>query len=319
MTFGLRRLGAALLTLVAVSILAFVFVELAPGDFVDQLRLDPRVSADRLETMEARFGLDRPLVERYLLWASGVLDGSWGYSLAYGTPVAPLIGSRLVNTLLLSVAATALAWAVALPLGLYWAGRPRGGARWLDVSTSLSVAVPELVLAVSALAIAERSGVFPVGGMGSLRSEAWSVGARALDFLWHLLLPVAVLAIPAAAVLTRHVRVAVEEVLEERQVSFARASGVSGRAIVWHHLIRPAAAPLLALASLSVASLVSGSFVVEVVMGWPGLGPLLLDAIRARDVHLVIGGILCSAVLVVVGRLVSDTVLYLNDPRVASR
>ncbi len=305
------------MTLGAVSVLAFLFLELAPGDYVDQMRLDPRISDETLDAMRVRYGLDRPIGARYLLWLNAVLDGSWGYSFAYGTAAAPLILERLGNTLLLAVVASGLAWAVALPVGVYWALRNNAWSPWLDLTTSVTLAVPELVLALAALVVAEASGMFPIGGMSSTGTSALPLAARAGDVAWHLLLPVAVLALPAASVLSRHVRAAVEQVSSEPHVARARASGISELRLVVHHLLRPAAGPLLALASLSVASLLSGSFIVEVIMGWPGLGPLLLDAIRARDVHVVIGGVMCSAVLVVGGRLMSDLALYLNDPRTA--
>lgn len=317
--FWIRRLAHAGITLAAVSLLAFSFLSLAPGDFVDQLRLDPRISEETLDAMRARFGLDRPFVQRYLGWASGVIDGSWGFSFAYGTDVAPLIRSRLLNTLLLGVSATALAWMCALPIGVYWALRRGVGSRWLGLVTSVAVAVPELVLALTALVVASATGWFPVGGMVTLGADELPFLARLRDLLSHLVLPVAVVSIPTAAVLARHVRSAVEQVLEDNQVLAARSLGLRSGTLLLHHLLRPAANPLIAVASLSVASLLSGSFIVEVVMGWPGLGPLLLDAIRARDLHVVIGGVMCSAALVVAGRLVGDIALYLNDPRITAR
>ena len=151
----------------------------------------------------------------------------------------------------------------------------------------------------------------------------WSIGASELTFVgrvgdlaWHLILPVTVLALPAFALLARHVRTAVEDLMDEPFVTKARALGISGRRLVLHHMLRPAASPLISIAGLSIASLLSASFIVEVVMGWRGLGPFLLDAILARDVHVVIGGVMCSALFVVASGLLADIALYLNDPRI---
>lgn len=319
MSFWVRRIAHALSTLFAVSVLAFVFVELAPGDYLDRVRLNPQISPDTLESMRSRYGLDRPFVERYWSWLGDVVQGTWGFSFAYGTAVAPLIWSRALNTLLLTVCATLLAWTVAVPVGALWAMRRNGLESFLGIVTSLVLGLPELVLAVVALVVAARSGAFPVGGMWSVGAGELSTLGRIRDLVAHLALPVAVLSLPMFAILARHVRTAIEEVLDETYVTRARSLGVSGRRLVFHHILRPAASPLISIAGLSVASLLSASFVVEVVMGWPGLGPFLLDAIRARDVHVVIGGVMCSAVLVVAGGLLSDAAHYLNDPRIDAR
>ena len=318
MRFCLRRVAHTLFVLWAVSLLSFLFLELAPGDYLDRMRLNPAVSAETLEAMRARYGLDRPFVERYAKWLGAVSTGTWGYSFAYGVAVRPLVLARAANTLVLSVSAALLAWGLALPLGTLWAMRCRPGSLlgWL---TSLIVGLPELVLALALLVVAERSRVFPIGGMRSMGTSELALAGRTSDILWHLVLPVLALTLPAFAVVVRHVKSSVGDVLGEPFVLNARALGLTERHLILHHVLRPAANPLISIAGLSIASLVSASFVVEVVMGWPGLGPFLLDAIRARDVHVVIGGVLCSAILVVIGGLFTDLFLYLNDPRIAVR
>ena len=319
-SYGIRRVAHALSALFAVSVLAFLFLELAPGDYLDRMRLNPQISTETLEAMRTQYGLDRPFVERYWSWLLAVLQGTWGFSFAYGSAVAPLIWARALNTLLLSVCATVLAWTLAVPAGVFWATRKSSVgpvATLMSVVTSLIVGLPELVLAVVALIIAARSRAFPVGGMWSIGASELTFGGRVGDLAWHLILPVTVMALPAFALLTRHVRAAIEDVMDEPFVTEARALGISGRRLILHHMLRPAASPLISIAGLSVASLLSASFIVEVVMGWPGLGPFLLAAILARDVHVVIGGVMCSAIFVVAGGLLADLALYLNDPRIA--
>ena len=315
----MSRIVRALSTLLAVSFLAFSFLELAPGDYLDRMRLNPQISRESLESMRIYYGLDRPFLERYWNWLGAVLDGTWGFSFAYGAAVAPLIWARALNTLLLSVCASVVAWTAAVPMGALWAMRNNAFGPIMAVGTSIIIGLPELILAVVALVVAERSGVLPVDGMGSLGAGELTPLGRSRDLAWHLVLPVAVLALPAFALLTRHVRSAIEDVIDEPFVTRARAFGISGRRLVLHHMLRPAASPLISIAGLSIASLLSASFVVEVVMGWPGLGPFLLDAIEARDVHVVIGGVMCSAVLVVAGGLVADLAHYFNDPRIDAR
>ncbi len=318
-SFWISRILRALSALMAISFLAFLFLELAPGDYLDRMRLNPQISRETLELMREQYGLDRPFLERYWNWLGTVVDGTWGFSFAYGTAVAPLIWARAFNTLLLSVGASVVAWTAAVPMGALWATRKRALGPFMAIATSLCIGLPELILAMIALVAAQRSGWFPVGGMASIGASDLTYLGRARDLAWHLVLPVAVLALPAFALLTRHVRSAIEDVMGEPFVTRARSFGISGRRLVVHHMLRPAASPLISIAGLSVASLLSASFVVEVVMGWPGLGPFLLDAIQARDVHVVIGGVMCSAVLVVAGGLAADLAHYLNDPRIDAR
>lgn len=319
MKYWVRRIAHAVSVLVAVSILAFMFLELAPGDYLDRMRLNPQISDETLEAMRSQYGLDRPFLERYIGWLGAVFRGTWGFSFAYGSAVAPLIWARALNTLVLSLGAMWVAWTLAVPAGVFWALRRRSLDSFMSVATSLIVGLPELVVAVCALIVAERSRLFPVGGMRSIGAEELTWLARVGDVMWHAILPVAVMALPAFAMLARHVRSAVTDVMDEPFVLEARSLGISGRRVVLQHMLRPAASPLISIAGLSVASLLSASFIVEVVMGWPGLGPFLLDAIRARDVHVVIGGVMCSAVLVVAGGVVADVALYVNDPRIERR
>jgi peptide/nickel transport system permease protein len=303
--------------LVVLSVVTFVLAELAPGDPLGELRLDPRVSPETVEVMRQRYGLDGPLHERYARWVVSVARGEWGWSFTHDQPVGRLLMPRILNTLLLTVTAMALAWCLALPLGVVSAARPRG---WLDrsvaVGSSLLLAVPELLLALGAVLLAVRTGWFPSGGMRSIGAGDLDGMARAVDLLRHLALPAAVLALGALPVLVRHVRAAVAEALASRFVVAARACGIPPARLVTHHALPAAANPLVALAGLSVAGLLSTSFVVEVVFGWPGLGALLLTAIFARDLHVVVAAVLLSFALAVAGNLLAEIGLRLVDPRV---
>jgi peptide/nickel transport system permease protein len=305
------------LLLVGVSVLSFVLVELAPGDYFAEMRLDPRVSEATVRALRVRYGLDRPLPERYLRWVASLATGELGYSFAYSQPVGPLLWPRLRNTLLLTVTANGLAWMLAVPLGAWWATRRRGVA---DASmaglTAVLLALPDLVLALGLLLLAVRTGWFPAGGMVSLGHEQMSAGARWRDVAAHLVLPVTALVLGILPVLMRYVRASVADALGAPFVRAARAHGIPEvRVLLWHAL--PAAAnPLISLFGLSLAGLLSTSLVVEVVMSWPGLGPLMLEAILARDFYLVLGPVLASTLLLVGGNLLADTLLLAADPRI---
>jgi peptide/nickel transport system permease protein len=312
-----RRAAHGLVLLLGVSLLSFLLVELAPGDFFGEMRLDPRLSEDTLRALRTRHGLDRPLPERYGRWLVSLLRGELGFSFAYGQPVASLLWPRAWNTLLLTVTATVAVWLVAIPLGVWWASRRRGAARHaLAGLTSLLLAVPDLVVAFALLLLAVRTGWFPAGGMASLGSESLAPAARVRDVAAHLLLPVTALALGVLPVVLRHVQAAVAETLDAPFVRAARAHGIPERRVLFRHALPAAANPLISLFGLSLAGLLSMSLLVEVVMSWPGLGPLLLEAILARDFHLVLGPVLASTLFLIGGNLVADVLLLAADPRI---
>jgi len=315
----LRRAGHALVLLFGVSVLSFVIVSLAPGDFFAEMRLDPRLSEATVRAMRARHGLDRPLPERYARWIASVARGEAGYSFAYGGPVGPLLWPRIRNTLLLTATAVTASWLFAVPLGVWWATSRRPGLRRaLGTAAALLLAVPDLVLALALLLLAVRTGWFPAGGMTSVGHEQMPLGARVQDVARHLVLPAAALVMGILPGLVRHVRSSVAEVLDAPFVRAARAHGLSRPRVLFAHVLPAAANPLVSLFGLSLAGLLSMSLPVEVVMSWPGLGPLLLEAILARDFFLVLGLVLASTVLLVGANLVADALLLAADPRIAA-
>ncbi|MEM7483556.1 MAG: ABC transporter permease [Acidobacteriota bacterium] len=320
MLWILRRLGHGLLLLVGVSCLTFGLTELAPGDYFDDLRLDPRIPPETVAAMQARYGLDQPLVTRYVRWLGSVARGELGYSFAYDSPVAPLLWPRARNSLLLAGTATLLAWLIAVPLGL-WAAASRW--RWVQPAfagaTSVLLAIPELLLALLGLWLAARTGWLPTGGMASLDADQLGFWARLGDLVVHLVLPATVLTLGMIPVLARHVHASVTEVLPERYLQVARRRGVGKRRLLLRHALPVAANPLITLLGASLGSLLSVSLLVEVVLSWPGLGPLLLGAILARDVHLVIGAVLLSTLFLLLGNLLADLLLYASDPRIRVR
>jgi peptide/nickel transport system permease protein len=291
-----RRAGHGLLLLLAVSVLSFVLVELAPGDFVGEMRLDPRLSQETVRALRARHGLDRPLPERYARWLGSLGRGELGFSFAYGQPVGPLLWPRARNTLALTATATAISWLLAVPLGVWWGRRGRSpGAQAVSAATAVVIAVPDLIVVLVLLLLAVRTGWFPVGGMA---------------------LAVVALVVGTMPGLARHVRAAVATTMDAPFVRAARAHGLPERTVLWRHVLPAAANPLLSLFGLSLAGLLSMSLLAEVVMGWPGLGPLLLEAILARDFHLVLGPVLASTVFLVGGNLLADLLLLAADPRI---
>ncbi|MBS1858715.1 MAG: ABC transporter permease [Acidobacteria bacterium] len=320
MTYTLRRLLHGALLLFAISLASFLLASLAPGDFYTDLALDPRIRPETIAALRAQHHLDRPLPERYAAWAASVARGEFGYSLAYHTAAGPLIRERLPATLLLTASATLLAWLLALPIGIYHAVR-RG--RWQDRALALGaavfLAVPELLLAIALLALAVETRWLPAGGMHSPGWESLPTAARWRDVLAHLAIPAAVLVFGMLPTLERHVRAAVADSLDAPFVLAARAHGIPRARILWRHVLPSAMHPLIALFGFSLGTLFSGSLLVEVLVGWPGLGPLFLDAVLARDFAIVLGVVMVSAAMLIAGNLAADLLLYRADPRIRPR
>jgi peptide/nickel transport system permease protein len=317
MRYLLRRTRHALFLLFGVSLLTFLFSALTPGSYLDEMRLNPQIAPETIAALRAQYQLDRPLPVRYLHWLNAVAHGKLGFSFAYNSPVAPLLWVRAQNTLLLTVTATLLAWALALPLGVWSAVRfGRAPDRVLSWTTATLLVVPDLVLALGLLILAVRTGWFPTGGMASVGFEELSPLQKFRDLALHLALPVFALVLAALPMLLRHVRASVVEVLNAPFLRAARSHGIPHPKLIFGYALRAAANPLISLFGFSVGTLLSGSLLVEVVMSWPGLGPLLLEAILARDLYVVIGGVLLSMIFLVAGNLVADVLLYWADPRI---
>jgi peptide/nickel transport system permease protein len=317
MRYFLQRLTQALFLLIGVSILTFLFSTLAPGNYFDEMSLNPQISPERVAALRAQYQVDRPLPVRYARWVNSLLHGEMGFSIAYNGPVAPLLWGRARNTLLLTVTATLLAWTLALPFGI-WGATTLGRVpdRALSGVTAALLVIPDLALALGLLILAVRSGWFPTGGMISVGFENLSPLRQIRDVALHMALPVIALVLSAFPILVRHVRAAVADVLEAPFLRAAASHGIPHHTLLYRYALRAAANPLLSLFGFSVGALLSGSLLVEVVMSWPGLGPLLLEAILARDLYLVIGGVLCSTIFLVAGNFLADLLVYWVDPRV---
>jgi peptide/nickel transport system permease protein len=283
------------------------------------MRLDPQISQATVESIRAHYGEDKPILVRYGHWLASAARGEFGISLAYGTPVGPLLWERARNTLLLTVTATLLSWLVAVILGVVCAIAPRGVVdRCCALVSSLLLTMPELLLCLVLLAIAVRTGWFHAGGMRSVgggeQTGTWFQQTR--DLASHLVLPVTALVLGTLPILLLHIRNSLLEALDLPSVDAAIGHGIAKFTILSRYALPVAANALISLLGLSIGSLLSVSLVTEVIMSWPGLGPLLLEAVLAKDVYVVIGAITVSALFLVCGVALADVLLYANDPRI---
>ena len=317
MSYLARRLIRAVLLLIGVSALCFLFTEMAPGTFFDEMRLNPQISPETISELRSRYGLDQPLLLRYGRWVKSALHADFGYSIAYNVPVAPLLWSRAKNTLLLTTTALLLTWLISVPLGV-WAASRRGGLldKAVTLVSSFLVSVPELVIAVGLLAAVVRWRILRVGGMMSVDFEGLSTWGKLQDILFHLALPALILVLCETAVIVRHVRASVLEVLDAPYIQATCGFGIKPGRVLLRHVLPVAANTAISLLGFSLAGLLSGSMLVEAVCGWPGLGPLMLEATLSRDLYLVIGGIMFSSLFTVGGGLIADIMLLASDPRI---
>ncbi len=290
------------------------------------MSLNPTVSSERIEKLRTEFGLDKPWYVQYGFWLYrlspyefpyGLKWPDFGYSFSNRMPVLTLMGERFWNTLLLSFSAEFLTWLIAIPLALFLVARRN---TWLDPFCSsflfLGISFPQILLALLALVFAARTGWFPVGGMRHFGTEMAPLWYRFGDLLHHLILPAVVLAFAEIAVLVRYARRGMLDTLSADFIRTARAKGWSENGLLRRHVLRNAINPLLTLFGFSFANLLSASFIVEIIMGWPGLGRLAYDAMLSRDLYLLMASLTAGTILLVIGNLLADVMLALSDPRI---
>ena len=308
--FMLRRAVFAALLVFVVSSASLVLAHLAPTD--DAFGTDPAI----LAAERHRLGFDRPLNEQYADWITRSLRFDFGESLRFRRPVAALIRERAWNTALLGASALVIATVIGIPLGVFTGSRSRGPLAVLARGTSLAVlSVPPLVTSLVLLVLAARTGWFPAGGLPAVPSGAGWLEAAGITAR-YLLLPAFALALPIAASLERLQSRSLSEALAEPCVWAALARGVPERRVIWKHALRLALKPVLAIYGITIGSVLSGSFIVEIVMSWQGLGDLMYQALQARDLYLVAGCAAAGSFCLAFGILVSDLALAAVDPRV---
>jgi len=312
-----RRLLQLIPMLLGITVMSFAIIQLSPGDFLAEIRLNPVVSQETVDRMRVNFGLDRPLYIQYLRWLINVIQGDFGFSFSYHVPVLWLIQSRLVNTLLLNVIALAVAWAIAVPVGIHAARRQYTASdNLLSFASYVGISTPTFFSGLLLLFVAFKTGWLPIGGMTSLDYEGLPWFGKTLDVARHLIIPVVVLGVLSVAGLMRQMRANLLEVLRHDYVKTARAKGLPERVVVNRHAVRNAINPLITIFGLELGGLLSGSAILENVIGWPGLGQLILEAVVRKDLYVVMGSLVIGGVTLVVGNLIADILLAYSDPRI---
>jgi peptide/nickel transport system permease protein len=394
--------------LFGISIFSFLIMQLAPGNYLDILKLNPQISKKYIHAMEEKFGLNLPWYDQYYRWIRGILPhpknfqnypwDNWrawwspnihdwtafdfGVSFATQTSVWSRLKPAMFNTFVLAVSAAALSWAIAVPLGVYAAVKQNQYVDQAAVFYSyVGYAIPDFFLAMVLLFLAARvhllpfpsfypiigavafiaailggffslknkvsfrenlflyvkgailtglvsflilTGIFyvfqkanlPIGGMTSPDYDFLPPLDKFIDLLRHLILPTVVLAVGNVAYLLRQMRASMLDVLRAEYVTTARAKGLSERAVIFRHAFRNALNPMITLLGFELGFLLSGALAVEIVMSWPGLGWMIYEAIITKDLYVVMGDLMLSSVLLILGNLFADIILAWSDPRI---
>ena len=312
----LRRLLTVIPLVWLVVTLTFVVVHAAPGSYADTVE-NPRLSPETRQAIRAHYGLDRPAHEQYLSWFGAVATGNLGQSFMYKEPVSRVLKRALPPTILLAGSGLLLTLVLGLILAVAAARNPYGWAdRTVTVFSLGLYGVPSFWLAgILILVFSLSLGWFPASHMFSVDSGDLQGFARLADLLHHLVLPALCLGLVGAAGTARYLRATLLDVQSSRYILAARARGIPKWRLLLVHSLRPALLPVVTLLGLSLPVLVAGSVVVETVFSWPGMGQVLYNASRARDIPLILGATLAGTAAVIVGNLVADILYAVVDPR----
>lgn len=314
--YVLHRLLILIPVLIGISVVVFFLIKLQPGDpFVGMIA--PETTPEQKQELLRQAGYLDPIWIQYLRWASHAFVGDFGYSTQSGAPVLMLIQERIVNTVLLAVSSLFLTLLIAFPLGIYL-GLHRGGK--VDTAISLIyfvvVSVPVFFIAILLVKVfAMNLKWFPVSGATTLGSN-YSGVQHLLDVLSHLFLPAMALAVANIGIFSRYLRSGISELINQNFVKALFARGVSRSRVIFPHLVKNAARPLITVVGMEIPSLLSATLLTEIIFNWPGIGRLSFDAIQARDYSLLMGIVLFLAVITLVTNFLVDILYALVDPRI---
>jgi peptide/nickel transport system permease protein len=315
----LRRIAISIPVLIGVTLVAFVLVNLAPGDPVSAM-IDPITRAELgeewVEERRQQLGLDDPIAVRYVLWLREIVQGNLGYSLINGQPVVDQINDRIGPTLLLMGTSTLLSVLIGIPLGLFSAVRQYSILDYVATGFGfLAVSTPSFFLGLGLMYLfAVQLRLLPTSGMRTL-----GVDESLWDLTKHMIMPVTVLTLAQIPLFMRYARSSMLEALGADFVVTARSKGLKERVVLTGHAFRNALIPLITIVGISLPELLSGAVITETIFSWPGMGMLAVRAVNARDYPLVLGVILVTAAMVVISNLIADLLYAVADPRIRYR
>ncbi|HST20344.1 MAG TPA: ABC transporter permease [Blastocatellia bacterium] len=318
-TFLIRRMLAAIPLIIFVTFITKAMLVLSPGNYLDELRGNPRIHPDYIAQMEQKYHLNsKNVFERYWYWAWPAVRGDFGGSYMKAAPVTSLIGERVFNTVLLTGAALVFSWAFAIPLGVLAAVYRN---RWIDklcgFISFFGLSIPSVFFSLLMVLFAAKTKLFPVDNVHN--QVMWNIMSpweKFIDTLHHLVLPTIVLGTIGLAQYMRQMRSEMIETLSQDYIRTARAKGLSRWRVIYGHALPNAINPLITLFGFSLAFLLAGALLVEFVFSWPGLGTLIFESLRDKDEPLVMAAVTVLVLMLVIGSLIADLLLALVDPRI---
>jgi peptide/nickel transport system permease protein len=318
-----RRILIMVPTLVAISIITFIIIQLPPGDYLSTLIAEMEsqgeaVDQSKIDALRAQYGLDKPYWQQYLVWAFGMLQGDFGYSFEYQLPVSDVVGDRVLLTIVLNFATIFFIYIVSFPIGIYSATHQYSvGDYGLTFIGFLGLATPNFLLALILLYFANLWFGTSIGGLmdPSYIDQPWSWG-KVLSVLEHLWVPVVVIGTSGTAAMIRRLRANLLDELQKQYVITARAKGLPPFRALMKYPLRMSLNPFIADIGNMLPQVVSGSAVVSMVLSLPTTGPMLIGALQSQDMYLAGSFLMFLALLTVIGMLVSDLLLAWLDPRI---
>ena len=307
----LKRLLELIPVLILVSIFSFFIIQASPGDPIDNY-VRPGMTEEQIEDIKEEYELDGSMAQQYFRWMSHIMRGDLGTSIHQNRPVVDIIAERLPATLMLMGTALVFSLIVAIPLGL-WAGlrKNKRSDNIISLISYLGISIPPFWLAmIGIILFSLKLHLLPSGGMHTVNVNT------AADLLWHMILPAFVLSLNNMAIFTRYIRSNTISQLEEDYVQTAMAKGTGKRKILFRHVLKNCLLPIITLAGINIAGLVCGSFVVETIFSWPGIGRLAMDAVGNRDFPLIMGYTMFSCIILILGNLIADVLYAVVDPRI---
>jgi len=314
----IRRFIYLIPMLLGISSLSFFIMQLAPGDALTQMALSPDVTEEIMEAMRARFWLDQPPHMQYIRWITQLLRGDMGHSFLWHAPVTWVIKQRVFNSLLLTVVSLIVAWALAIPIGIHSAVHQYSWSdKLLTFFAFIGVSIPNWFLGLLLLYLnLTRGWGLPIGGMTSIDFDQFTFWEKVVDLARHMILPTIVLSTGTLASLMRYMRSNLLDVLRQDYVATARAKGLAERVVSYQHAVRNAINPLITIFGFQLGGILGGASLTEIVMNWPGIGSLMLNAVQGQDYYLVMGNLVIGAVMLILGNLTADILLAASDPRI---
>lgn len=319
----IRRLGYMVITMVIVTVLGFIIIQLPPGNYVEaevqRLRQQGgNLTAGQINALYRRYGLDKPVYTQFWLWIKGFVQGDFGQSFAYNLDVSQLIWSRLGLTLLFSFGALIFSWIIAIAAGVYSATHRYTLPDYIITALQfIGLSVPSFLMALVLMVFAQDTLHIQVGGLYSSNyvNAPFSFG-KFLDLLNHLWIPIIVIGASGTAWLSRVMRANLLDVLNMQYVQTARAKGLTENVVIWKHAFRNAIHPLIMVLGGSLPGLISGETIVALVLNLPTTGPLYINALLQKDMYLAGAFLIFLALALLIGNLLADLLLAWVDPRI---